>query len=391
VDAIRDAATLEPLGEARLDQSAAYLSIGPFSNVLDTLTLITVGQHIAIFLWAVGLFVLWRVLRARRRPTIPRKEIVAALCFLVGVVLVYVVGALVPRPMAAIVASDETVLAIDFHSHTKYSHDGRPGWTEDDVRSWHRGAGFDVAYVTDHATFEGAERGVASNASQAGEGMMLLQGLEAIYRGEHVNILSAGRRYRGITTPNLKDVDEQALQLAGLIRATSPVVIETVPANLNKVPATTQTGPGVNAIEIVDGAPRGLAQTRRERAKIVHIADSLNLALVVGSDNHGWGRAAPGWTLMRIPGWRGMGSDSLARRIEEVIRTGRREATRPVERRVGGGAHPIALVVAMPIVAWRMFTTLSADERVMWLIWTWGIVLLVRGLRAYHIRPSATT
>src|SRR5437764_10613241 len=53
------------------------------------------------------------------------------------------------------------------------------------------------------------------------------------------------------------------------------------------------------------------------RQRIVHIADSLNLALVTGSDNHGWGRAAPGWTLMRIPGWRGMSTDSLSRRIED--------------------------------------------------------------------------
>ena len=34
---------------------------------------------------------------------------------------------------------------------------------------------------------------------------MLLQGLEAGYKGEHVNILSAGRRYRGLTNPDLRE------------------------------------------------------------------------------------------------------------------------------------------------------------------------------------------
>ncbi len=43
---------------------------------------------------------------------------------------------------------------------------------------------------------------------------MLLQGLEAFYSGEHVNVLSAGRRYRGLTTPDLKDIDEQSSALA---------------------------------------------------------------------------------------------------------------------------------------------------------------------------------
>ena len=100
-------------------------------------------------------------------------------------------------------------------------------------------------------------------------------------------------------------MDEQSLSIAAVIPATTPVIIETIPGNLSKIPVTTSQGAtGVSGIEIVDGSPRGLSQTRRERARIVRIADSLNLALVVGSDNHGWGRPAPGWTLMRIPGWR---------------------------------------------------------------------------------------
>ncbi|MEO6878080.1 MAG: hypothetical protein ABI205_06330, partial [Gemmatimonadaceae bacterium] len=180
------------------------------------------------------------------------------------------------------------------------------------------------------------------------------------------------------------------LQLANFLPATAPVVIETMPGNLDKVPATTETSPGVNAIEIIDGAPRGLAQTRSQRQRIVHIADSLNLALVMGSDNHGWGRTTPGWTLMRLNGWRGMPTDSLSRIIEDVLRVVRRGATRTVERRGAGGANIFALIFAMPLVVWRMFTTLNADERVMWLIWTWGLVLLLRGLHAYRIRPSVT-
>jgi len=140
----------------------------------------------------------------------------------------------------------------------------------------------------------------------------------------------------------------------------------------------------------VDGSPRGLSQTRRERARIVHIADSLNLALVTGTDNHGWGRAAPGWTLMRINDWRGMGTDSLSRRIEDILRAGRRGATRTVERRVADGTNPLSLAFAGPLVAWRMFTTLGPNERVMWLVWTWGIVILTRGLKRFRIRPSTT-
>jgi hypothetical protein len=389
-DPIRDAATHAAIGEGRLDLSPAYVALAPISSILDTLTLLTVGQHIALVLWAIGIFVLVRIQLARKGTTV-RREVIAGIIFLLVLLATYAAAALLPRPMAQFVASDDTVLSVDFHAHTKYSHDGRAGWTEEDVRAWHRAAGFDVVYITDHASFEGAERGIASNPPFAGQGTMVLQGLEAFFNGEHVNVLSAGRRYKGITTPDLKDIDPQSLMLASLLPKNAPVTIETVPANLNKVPALTTTGiPGVMAIEIVDGSPRGLGQTRKERARIVHIADSLNLALVAGSDNHGWGRTAPGWTLFRVPGWRGMATDSLSRALEYIIRDGRRESTRAVERVAADGTNPVSLAFTGPLVAWTMLTTLAPDERVMWLVWTWGLVVVVRGLRRYRIRPSGT-
>jgi predicted metal-dependent phosphoesterase TrpH len=390
LDPVRDAATLANVGEARLTQSAGYVAIAPLSNLLDTITLLSIGQHIAIVLWAIALFAIWRVNRARRGGgTTTLREVGAAGLLLIAIIVVYALVALLPRPMASLALSDDTVLALDVHSHTKYSHDGRLGWNEDDVREWHHDAGYDAAYITDHATFDGAERGIASNPRLAGEGTLILQGLEAFYKGEHVNVLGAGRRYKGLTTPDLKTVDEQSLALASILQATSPVLIETIPGKLDRVPAASDSAPGVRAIEIVDGSPRGLTQVRRDRARIVHIADSLNLALVAGSDNHGWGRTAPGWTLLRIPGWRGMTTDSLSARIEEILRLGRRDATRVVERRVASGENAIALVFAAPVVTVGMFTMLSPDERIAWIVWTWIVVIAIRAWRVSRARRAA--
>lgn len=389
VDPIRDAATLGAISEASLLRPTSYLAIEPVSSVLDTLTLLTVAQHIALLVWVIGLFIAVRVTRARRRGTTARQEVWTSVALFGIIFVLYAVGALTPRPMTQLQTSDPTVLSADFHSHTKYSHDGRRGWTEDDVRDWHRAAGYDVDYVTDHWTFEGAERGLASNPGQAGEGTILLQGIEVSFRGEHVNILSAGRRYKGLLTPDQKDVDEQSLMLAGLLAPTAPVVIETMPGNLSTVTSNAPGKPGVSAIEIVDGSPRGLSQTRRERRRIVHLADSLDLALVTGSDNHGWGRTAPGWTMLRIPGWRGMRPDSLSAVIEQALRIGRRSSTRTIERTVAdGGAASLAF--ALPTIAWRMFTTLSPDERVAWLFWTWAFVFVGRAVRRWRPRPSDT-
>jgi len=391
-DAVRDAITLGPVPEAHLELSAGYLAIAPLSNVLDTLTLLGARQHIVVLLTVILVYAVirvWRVMLARRRGDVTRpatgrvlRELGFAALFLAGIVLVYAAAAVLPRPMAALVAQpNDVILIADFHAHTKYSHDGRPGWDPGDVRAWHRAAGFDAVYISDHRTVQGAELGIVDNPSVAGQGVMILQALEAGWHGEHVNILGANRFYKGVTTADLRDVDEQALRLGSLLPGREPIVIQTFPGRLDSVPlAKGPQTPGVRAIEVIDGAPRGLDQTRILRSRIVHLADSANIALVAGSDNHGWGYAAPGWTLLIVPGWRGMKTDSLAVSIEQSLRSGK-EATRVAERRIPGelnGGNPIELTLTLPIVVWSMFTTLSVDERVIWLVWTWAVVLVWR-------------
>jgi hypothetical protein len=383
---VRDAETLGPLPEAHLDLSTGYLAIAPVSNVLDTLSLLGARQHVALLLFAIVIYALvrgWRVraMEERREHGVLREAAYAVL-FLLAIVVVYAAVAVLPRPMAALaVDPSDVILTADFHSHTRYSHDGRPGWDASDVRAWHRAAGFDVAYVSDHRTVQGAEEGIADNPSEAGQGTMLLQALEVVWRGEHVNILGAGRTYKGLTTADLRDVDEQAVALASLLPGREPMIIETLPGELSKI--ITPQGPrtaGVRAIEIVDGSPRGLDQTRLLRSRIVHLSDSLDIPVVAGSDNHGWGRAAPGWTLLIIPGWRGMGTDSLAYAIDKTLRLGH-SATKVIERSVAGelnGGNALELAFTLPIVAWRMFTTLSVDERVMWVLWVWALYVVWR-------------
>lgn len=403
---IRDAITLGPVPEAHLELSAGYLAVAPLSNVLDTLTLLGARQHIVVLLSVIilyGLVRVWRARLARRRggvvhPPMRRalRELGFAGLLLAAIVLAYAAAAVLPRPMAALVTQpNDVILIADFHAHTRYSHDGRPGWDPGDVRAWHRAAGFDAAYISDHRTVEGAELGIVDNPPVAGQGEMILQAIEAGWHGEHVNILGANRFYKGVTTADLRDVDDQALRLASLLPGREPIVIQTFPGRLDSLPLA--KGPqtaGIRAIEVIDGAPRGIDQTRILRSRIVHLADSANIAMVAGSDNHGWGYAAPGWTLLIVPGWRGMKTDSLAASIEQSLRGGR-EATRVAERRIPGelnGGNALELTLTLPIVVWGMFTTLSVDERVIWLVWTWGVVLVWRltsGWRARRRRRIA--
>jgi hypothetical protein len=112
-------------------------------------------------------------------------------------------------------------------------------------------------------------------------------------------------------------------------------------------------------------------EVRRQREAIFALAQQRNLALTGGSDNHGWGRAAPNWTLMIIFGWRGLAGDALGRQIENVIRKAGTAGTRVIERRVADGTNTLGLALTIAAAPGRMFTTLSTDERISWLIWIW--------------------
>ena len=381
---IRDAATLADVGEGALVRPAGYVLLAPASNVLDLLTLLSVRQHIALLLTLVLGYLVWwwrfgRALPATMRAPRRAARLAARIGLAVlAVVAVYAGGALLPRPMAAL-ATGADVLALDVHAHTRFSHDGRPDWTPEDVRAWHRGAGFGAVYVSDHRTFEGARDGWANNPVLAGQDVVLLPAIEAVWKGEHVNVLDADRMYRGIFNATLREIDEDALRLASALTGHEPVIIETLPGDFSRIiPAGGPGSAGVRAIEIVDGAPRGLGQVRRERARIVHFADSLNLALVAGSNHHGWGRTAAAWTLLYLPGWRGVTPERLTAAIETEIRQGRRASTKVVERYVADTETGIALPLTAPLVAWGMLRTLAWEERFAWLAWGVALALLAR-------------
>jgi predicted metal-dependent phosphoesterase TrpH len=387
-DAVRDAVTFEPISEVTLHRPAAYVLLAPVSNVLDTITLLSLRQHVAFLLTIIVAYAVWWwfVGRTSLERVAPERRLLRETAR-IGVGLVLVVGlysaaTIMPRPMVSLEAGPN-IIAIDFHAHTRFSHDGRPDWTPEDVRAWHRAAGFGAAYITDHRTFEGARDGWSNNPELAGENTVLLPAIEVVWRGEHVNVLDADRMYHGILTPDLRDIDEQALTLASAIPNAEPVLIETIPGDLSKMVAA--NGPrtaGARAIEIIDGSPKGLGQSRRERLRIIKYADSLNLAPVAGSDNHGWGRTASAWTLMFIPNWRAQSPEQLSSVISTTLRRGGSGSTKVAERYVANTDDALRLPFTVPLVTWGMMRTLTTDERVVWLVWTAILYMLWRVRRA---------
>ena len=395
--ALHDAATGGQVGDVTLALPTAYTLLAPWCDTLDALSLLSSSQHLAFISTVLVAHVAWRVgrrLRARASRTragmqhhcderwpgpygVPRRlgrevgrELAALGVLLLAIVAVYVVG-LAARPMAALRPTRADIVTVDFHSHTAASWDGRAGFGAEENRAWHRAAGFDVAFVTDHRSFAGAAAAEARNPRSAGEGTTMLTGIETRYRAQHLNVLGgAVDRDRAFL---VGAVDPRRLADAARSLGPEAILLVTVPSRLAEVPqVVAESGDAARAIELADASPRGLAQLDSARSRVLRLADSLDLAVVAGSDNHGWGRTPAAWSLLTIPGWQIVSSDSLSSLIVARIRQQRRRAARVVERRRPNASHGAALALIAPAVVWTMLTQMQWPERVSWLLWTWG-------------------
>jgi hypothetical protein len=380
-----DVATLHSIPDVYLDRPGAYIAVAPFSDVLDAISLLSERQHVAILL---GLVALWSVHRFAWAGSLRADWLESIRSFavlLVAVVAVYAAAAYLPRPMAYLVSADPDVLRIDFHSHTQSSRDARRSYSVENNRKWHEAGGYDVAYVTDHGTFVGAERGLANDPSTWNGGVILLGGIEANWKGEHVGVLGEEQAVRRLLSADLHDIDLRARATTDSRSSRAPIMMWNHPrdSQLRALPLASGV---VQAIEVANGAPRGMDLVWPKRQQIVDLARQHNLALLSGTDSHGWGFTAPNWTLLRIKGWRRLDRDELASQIARAVRIGGFGATHVVERApADSGTSAVALALSVFVVPWHMLTELSPGERGMWLVWIW--VIAVAELQLRRRRP----
>ena len=430
VPALRDAATLQPFPTATLHHPPGYLLGAPLFGLWDTLTLLTVSQHYAVLATLIALYAAGRLVAAgapgrrppglarqpgaaqpRRTPApripaprtpaprtpLPRRlirEALLAAAALAALLAFYAAAAIVPRPMAAIRLASPDLVAVDFHSHTNHSHDGWSRFTVARNRAWHEAGGFHAAYVTDHYTWAGVDEALPANPELAGgrgggrasERTVLLSGMEVRLRDRHTNILGDRARYAFALDGTWHHLDPDSIAAAHDRGARPATMLYTIPGPLDRiVPFGPGSPAGVIGVELGDGAPRGLEQGRAEREEILTLADSMDLAVVAGSNNHGWGRTVAAWSVMRLPGWPHMSPDELGSAIEEVLHGERRRAVTVVERTMPyheGSA--VKLAATVPLLLWSHFCTLTLRERVSWLAWCaiWAAARAARGRRA---------
>lgn len=383
---LRDAATHADVSGMRLVINRDFALLAPFCAMLDMQSLLTIPQHIAFLVTLLGGLCAWRAAVFVRSSTYPVwwQEVGNVVILLLALVMLLVVNVLVPRPMARLRVDDPDVVVVDVHAHTSSSRDARRDWTPARVRDWHARSGFHVAYITDHKRFGGAIDAMATNPARAGDGVVLLTGLELYSGGQHVNVLSMTQAESTYIVQG--DHLTRGLRFADGRR---PIIVQTIPFRIPMFAGSGQDSLSyTNALELNDGAPKGLTMGLTRHAELLRLADSLNLALVAGSDNHGWGNTSSGWTLVRVTGWRDMTPTELAIALERALARGR-NATQVVERRTPLLLSTPELALTVPAMFVSAARALTLPERLSWIVWAWSTLLVRLGIRRAASRALA--
>ncbi len=374
--AVRDAATLNHVPDVRLAVSPQFVLLSPLYNTWDTLTLLPASQHLAIMIATLVGYLLWRVRAARRNESGIqwRRELMRGLSAVTIFLGWYALGALAPRPMASLEVADPDGIVVDFHSHTDASHDGRRGFSAERNREWHESAGFDVAYVSDHGTYAAVREAMGRNPDRAGGGTVLLPAYETRQGGEHIIVLGFGAA-----------IAHAFVAPGGLPSPTpstrSPPTVLTLPAKLkNDVQGVAMVG-----VEVVDGSPRGLEYGARRRDDLLRLCSRLRAAPVFGSNNHGWGRTAPGWSVLKVPGWRDLSAMALDEAILAALQSGDPSRVFVIERTSPAAPGKAPQIANLAFVR-NPLATLTLPEQLAWISWVWLAWWIAQVARRRHER-----
>ncbi|HEY6809073.1 MAG TPA: hypothetical protein VI160_09830 [Gemmatimonadales bacterium] len=341
-----DAVTGAVPGDADLSRPVLYVLFAPVSNVLDALAFLTVERAEALLLtWAAALAA-WGLLA---RGDWRRRALRAALA---PVAVLALAGAAVvlPRPVPSLVEGDSAATVIDYHAHTESSHDGRKGWTYDDLARWHAAQGFQASYVTDHNV---------PSVTHDGGAIPLLPGVEwSVYR-QHIVALGPVRPIARDSfsrdTPSMLGVFAALHKQGAIAIASIPEYWENHREDLDQFIAA-----GVDGFEIVNCAPKALRFSSADRRDVLDLARTHDLLVTGASDNHGWGKVTCVWNVSE-PGGHGFRANQVLARSLALAQ---------------GDLAPGGAGFDQP---WLMLRTLSWSERASWITWL-AVYLIYMGV-----------
>ena len=280
-------------------------------------------------------------------------------------------GLLWHRPMMALAGAPPSLIVTDLHSHTNVSHDVRNtlmrGYDAAANLRWHRRAGFDAVFITDHNTVEGLGPptrhpvrcpGIEISAWKAhivllGESLPIDRSLYNGSLGELLALLQASHSsYGALSLLSLPEYDRNHWQRLDTLVAA-----------------------GADGFEIVNASPKAAEFSLAHRDSVVALAWRANRFVAGVSDSHGWGATSLAWNLIAAPGWRN--SADPCSLILDRLRTGF-ASNQIVERHHLRRASLWPLWLTPVGVTWEMWRSMGAPLLFSWLLWIWVVWTLQR-------------
>jgi hypothetical protein len=353
-----------------LEAPALYLILGPLFSVWDGASMLSMTRLHGFLLGTALLYLLWRLTGlARRRPVRVVREAGLLGAGLLGFALFLAAGILWHRPMLALAGAGPDRAVVDFHSHTSVSHDVRGTLMSGfDVRAnlaWHRRAGFDAVFVTDHNTI--------APPIPIGQPPFRCPGIEVSAWRAHIVLL-------GDTLP--VDRDPYSRDWAGLTRllhvsdsayhARSVASLPEYEINhWNRLDSLVAAG--LDGFEIVNASPKANELTRVGRDSVIALARRTGRFVVGVSDHHGWGATSMVWNLVPVAGWQSQPArlcDRVLGRLDQGI--GSVQILERHRLRADSGWPRLLTPVGL---LWEIWRGMTLAVTLSWLAWIWGLAL----------------
>jgi len=370
-DPLVDVVTGLAPGDLRLAYPFTHVVFAPFTLAADWLNGGSRGDLAGFAAWALVAWAFARVFLADA-PRRWLREAAYLLAYLGGLVAFVAWGALLQRPIPRLVAADSALVIFDVHSHTALSHDGRKGFGSHENARWHRRAGFDAAFVTDHNTTGAAQ---AWRTDRAGHPPLLLAGEELSLSGLHVVVL--GNAALIANTPWNRTFDSTLLLLRRIAADTAPArpyLIASLPEYWRNHWGTdigAMAAAGIEGFEIWTTSPKAMDIPPAARAEIIARGVLEHHALFGATDMHGLGNAATVWNVMRLPGWRAMDEPALAAAMIARFRAEGPAASRVIAVRRWQTDARWAAPAVVPLNAALRLRTMSRAHAVALVAWLW--------------------
>jgi len=384
--ALRAVPLYDPLGAplppgVHLGFPVIHLLFAPLFDLWDAASMLSLRR----LEWLVaGLLLLFLVLRGvlamlRRRvdpdagPPIGLIRELSALLFALLGFLAFVAGGLLwHRPMVALRGVPAGLMAVDLHSHSNASHDVQgtlmTGFDAEASRRWHRRAGYDAFFLTDHNTVAGLPAG-------SGNGLpFVCPGIEVSAWRAHIVLLgtrdSVDRsRYGGSLDGVLRLLRESESRYGAISIASLPEYDRNHFDHLDQLIAA-----GVDGFEIVNPSPKAAMFSKAHRDSVIALGKAHDLLLVGVSDSHGWGATNLSWNLVRVPGWKD--ARDPCQPLLKQLTTGGSATVQIAERHHLEDDSKWPLLLTPEGIVWETWRALTPLQTLSWLFWIWLIGIM---------------